>query len=319
MNIKHPKPWLSAIVPSHNGERWLETALNSVVDQGNAGIEVILVDSSDTDTSMKIAARFSDRLPIRLYRRPDLLPWTVKTNFGAEAARGDWICILHQDDVWLPNRSTEITKWVDARSDAAMHLHPVYIIDPTGRRLGRWRCPLPSGDAPVPAKLLFERLLVQNFIAIPAPTIRRSAYLAAGGLDPQLWYTADWDLYLKLARLGEVSYHSDCLAGFRVHSQSLTVTGSRALADFRDQLETVANRHIGRVAVRQQTTRRLAATSIEVNVALAAANLGSPAALIRAGLRLLRLGPRGIARYVNYSRIFERSYPRLRARIAGGF
>ena len=60
--------------------------------------------------------------------------------------------------------------------------------------------------------MLIERLVVQNFIGIPAPTIRRDAYLSIGGLDDALWHTADWDQYLKLAAIGSVYYHSRPLA-----------------------------------------------------------------------------------------------------------
>jgi len=38
--------WLSVIVPSHNGQRWLSTALQSIADQKERGIEVIVIDSS---------------------------------------------------------------------------------------------------------------------------------------------------------------------------------------------------------------------------------------------------------------------------------
>ena len=74
------QPWLSVIVPSHNGERWLAAALHSVLEQNEPGIEVILIDSSDAGTSLAIAEDFSGKLEIRIQRRPDLLPWTAKTN-----------------------------------------------------------------------------------------------------------------------------------------------------------------------------------------------------------------------------------------------
>src|SRR6202008_2800453 len=106
-----------------------------------------------------------------------------------------------------------LREWLAVRSDGVMDLHPCYIIDASGKRLGLWRCPLPGGF--VPSAILFERLLVQNFIAIPAPTIRRDAYLRVGGLDNHLWYTADWDLYFKIAAIGRVYYHPCPLACFR--------------------------------------------------------------------------------------------------------
>src|SRR5262249_37304516 len=153
--------------------------------------------------------------------------------------------------------------------------------------------PLPSDGAPVPPQMLLQRLLVQNFIAVPTPAIRRDAYLEAGGMDPALWYTADWDLYLKLLGLGQVFYHNDALACYRIHGRSLTSSGSRGLGDFRRQLETVVARHMPKLTEGRQQTSRLAAVSIDVNVALAAASRGGIAQVIRALAAVLALGPLG--------------------------
>jgi glycosyltransferase involved in cell wall biosynthesis len=314
------RPWLSVIVPSHNGEVWLAAALQSVADQKDSGIEVIVIDGSTTEASLKIVDSFADKLLIRAHRRPDLLPWTAKTNFGVEQARGDRICMLHQDDLWLPTRCAEIRKWLSAQSDAVMLLHPCYIIDATARRLGLWRCPLPAGESPVPEHTLIERLLVQNFVGIPAPTIRRDAFLSVGGLDNALWYTADWDLYLKLAAIGSVYYHSSPLACFRVHKGSLTVSGSRNSTDFRNQHQIIVDRHADKLSPQAKATiLPVAAASFDLNTALAAAMDGQFTQIGKALVSILMLGPRGICRYLYYSRIVDRVFPRLRALAAGRF
>lgn len=310
-------PWLSVIVPSHNGERWLGDALQSVLDQNEPGIEVILIDSSDQGTSREIAESFSGKLDIRIQPRPDLLPWTAKTNVAVAQAAAKWVSMLHQDDLWLPGRCAALRRWLAAQPDAVMHLHPAYIIDRAARRLGLWRCPLPDGDQPVAVQVLLQRLLVQNFIAIPAPAIRRDAYLKVGGLDEGLWYTADWDLYLKLLVVGEIYYHPEPLACFRIHGNSLTMSGGRGIEDFRSQMEVVRDRHIGKLTAGREATLRIASASIEVNVALAAAGNGKPAQLITAAARLAALGPCNLVRYFRHSRIIERAYPRLRARLSG--
>jgi glycosyltransferase involved in cell wall biosynthesis len=313
------QPWLSVIMPSYNGQRWLAEALQSVADQNTAGIEVIFVDGSETDACRTIAEGFRGRLDIAIHSRPDLRTWTAKTNFALAEARGEWISMLHTDDLWLPGRCLALREWLPAYPDAAMHLHPAYFIDGAGRRVGRWRCPLPTGPAPCPPELLFERLLVQNFVAIPTPAIRRDAMSAIGGLDEALWHTADWDLYLKVAGRGSVYYHAAPLAGFRIHNNSLTVTGSRSLADYREQHRIVTRRHADRLpAGSRATTLRLAGASVEVNAALAAANNGRPGALIDAAGAVLALGSRLMLRYLRYSRIAERLLSRLRARLSGG-
>lgn len=306
------------LVPSHNGERWLKAALQSVAEQNDPGIEIVLLDSSATPASLEIAAGFADRLDIRADSRPDLLPWPAKTNAAAAMARAPWLSMLHQDDLWLPGRALAVRRWLDAQPDAVMHLHASIIVDGAGKRLGRWRCPLPEGEK-LPSQTLLARLLVQNFIATPAPVIRRDAYLAVGGMDEQLWYTADWDLYLKLLFVGPVYYHREALAAFRIHGSSLTVSGSRAIDDFRRQLEIVRDRYLGRLPSGDAATTQIAAVSIDVNVALAAAANGRPGSLVSAVGRLLALGPCKLARYLRDSRIIERLLPRLRARLAGGW
>jgi glycosyltransferase involved in cell wall biosynthesis len=312
-------PWLSVIMPCRNGERWLAAALQSVVDQNEPGLEVIFIDSSDGDNSAKIAESFSNRLALRIYRRPDLASWTAKTNFAAAEARADWISMLHVDDLWLPGRCAALGRWLERASGAVMHLHPAYFIDETGARVGTWRCPLPNGGAAVPAALLRERLLVQNFIPIPGPTIRRNAFLAVGGVDDALWYTADWDLYFKVCLTGDVWYHPVPLACFRIHKHSLTIAGSRSVDDFRSQLEVVRDRYAPAVTAQSNSAiLDLAAAAIDVNTALAATNAGNTGEWTKALRSLLRLGPLGIGRYVYYSRIVDRLVPRLRARLAGG-
>ncbi len=311
-------PWLSVIMPSHNGERWLAAALQSVVDQGESGIEVIFVDSSASEASLQIAASFAGKLEIRTYRRLDLVPWPAKTNFGVAEARGEWICILHVDDLWLPGRSRALRAWLSGQCGGVLHLHPAYIVDGEGKKLGIWRCPLPQSKAAVSPQIMLERLLLQNFVPVPAATIRRETFLEVGGMDEALWHTADWDLYLKLAAAGTVYYHPQPLARYRIHGNSLGALGSRNLGDFRDQLETVLDRHIEKLSgASRKAVLRLASASIEMNTALAAANAGRPLALVKAFASILKLGPLGIYRYFYYSRIIDRALPRLRARLAG--
>jgi glycosyltransferase involved in cell wall biosynthesis len=318
--LKMKDPWLSVIIPSHNGERWLAAALQSVADQGDDGVEVILIDTSASEASLCIAETFADKLALKTYRRPDLRSWPAKTNFGVETAKAEWICVLHQDDLWLPNRCAALRRWVKEQPHAVMHLHPVHIVDERGRRLGIWRCPLPDGQLPVPPETLLERLLVQNFIAVPAPTIRRTAFCSTGGLDDKIWYAPDWDLYLKITNIGDVYYHSIPLACYRIHKNSLTISGSKDSIDFRNQHQIVVDRYADKLHTQSRNhILRIAQASIDVNVGLAGAMRGEFSQVLKAMRSIGALGPRGIYQYFFYSRIVDRALPRLRAVVGGRF
>lgn len=313
------RPWLSVAMPIHRGARWLGATLDSLAAQDCTGVELLILDSTEDKSCARIVERFADRLAIRYEHMPDLKSWTAKTNLAVERATAAHVSILHQDDLWLPQRAKDVRGAIAAFPDAVMLLNPSYIVDEHGRRLGLWRCPLPH-DRPLRAADIAERLLVQNFISIPAPVIRREAWIAGGGMDESLWYTPDWDLYLKVATLGTTVYRRAASTAFRVHGSSLTVSGSRNRSDFEAQLNTVLERHIGQVpAARRPQVRRRASVSIAVNCELAEAAGGSAKALLRAIAAILFLGPLQALCYLRDSRVLERALPRVRARLAGNF
>jgi glycosyltransferase involved in cell wall biosynthesis len=304
-------------MPTHGGEQWIDAALHSIAAEATNGIEVLVLDSSPTSTTLDIARRYSDVLRLRLFGRCDPCLWHAKTNRAVQIATSSHICWLHQDDLWLPGRSGAVRRWIEATPMAPLHLAPTTIIDRVGLTLGTWRCPLPIGE--LRTALVMQRLLVQNFVAAPAPVFRKDAWLAAGGLDEQLWYTADWDIWLKLAASGPTFYHDQLTTAFRIHDGSLTMIGSRDVADFSKQMQIVLERHLPRLRDDKDAVGRVARASIAVNAALAHASAGNFGSLSQAVFELVRLGPVGLHRYLRDSRIVERLAPRVRAKLSGAF
>ena len=311
-------PWLTVLIPSYCGEQWIDASLSSLASEAAEGVEILVIDSSLTSTTRDIAQGYSDRLRLRVFERCDLLSWQAKTNFGVEIAESSHICWLGVDDLWLPGRAAAVRTWIEAAPNASLHLAPSAIIDKGGRKLGVWRCPLPT-NGELRSALVTERLLVQNFVAAPAPVFRRDAWLGCGGLDENLWYTADWDIWLKLAAGGSVYYHDRVTVGFRIHDGSLTATGSRDSAVFARQMQIVLDRHITKLGGRSKVIERVARASITVNTALASASVGELNSLLRAASAVVRLGPAGIHRYLRDSRIVDRVAPRVRAKLMGTF
>ncbi len=309
--------WLSAIVPTYNGEAYLAEALESVARENDQGIEVVAVDDGSTDGTMTILERYAKRMSLRIVTRPHEGSWVANTNRGMALARGDYACILHQDDVWLPGRAATLRRLLQENPEAVQVIHPCWYIDRSGQKLGLWRCPLPRHGRLLPPHMVVPRLLVQNFIAMPAPVFRRRTALEAGGMKPPLWYTADWDLWLTLAAAGPTAYHPRPLACFRIHGQSQTIQSSTESDRFRAQLEAVLADHLGRWeecrGALPSSTVRAARFSVDVNAALAAWIHGHRRLLPRVLMRGLLLGPVASLRFLRDSRLTERVVPRLRS------
>lgn len=310
-------PWLSVVMPVHDGGEYLGETLVSLVGEADAGVEVIIVDSSVDDRCAHIVEQHRDRLTIDYVQRPDMVSWTAKTNFAVTRSRAGHISMLHQDDLWLSGRADAIRATLSQNPTATMLLFPSRFIDGTGRDLGPWTLPLSVGRSWSGAALI-ERLLVQNFVAICSPVIVRADWAAVGGLDEDLWYTPDWDLYLKLAGQGEAVVSEQETTAFRVHNQSQTVKGSRDSVSFQDQQQRVIDRYVPTLPPdRRARTLKIARASMAVNVALAGAAAGRPSALFAALAGLARLNPRQLGTYLRYSRIVERVVPRVRTLFVG--
>lgn len=308
-------PWLSVVMPTYNGEQFLSKALESIMMQDERDIEIVAVDDGSTDDTLGVLRSYIDRLPLRISEQERGENWVVGTNRGLRSAVGTYISLLHQDDFWMPGRLRAIKRLLASGTVPSLLVHPVWFVDIEGKPIGRWRCPLPTGRDLHP-DIVTDRLIVQNFISVPGAVFPRELALDLGGLDERLWYTADWDLWLRLARRGTTRYLPTLLAAFRIHPRALTLTRSAQLHEFRQQLEIVLDRHLIDPAGLGAHGEGVAATarfSVEVNVALAAMAHRRRPHLLRLLLQFLQLGPARWGKYIRDSRILERTRARLRA------
>jgi len=257
-------------MPTYNGERYLAAALESICAQAEGPDEVLVVDDGSTDRTVAIAERFASRLPVRILRPTPRRNWLAMTNLGIDEVRSAWTTILHQDDLWTPGRSHDLAACLEG--PASLLLMDTRFVDDAGRTLGAWKLPRsvrrgPEGGGGRTASSLY----VQNWVAVPSATFRTDAAVDSGGLDEGLWYAADWDLWMKLARHGQVGCIGRYGSTFRVHGQSQTVTGSRDLDAFREQMLVVQRRHQWAALLHPspEVVRRAGALSTETNVLLA--------------------------------------------------
>src|SRR5690242_11751699 len=87
---------VTVVVPTRNSSATLESCLRSVRDQANAALEVIVVDNNSTDSTLKIAQRYSDQVATFGSER------SAQRNHGARLASGDYLLFVDSDMVLDP-------------------------------------------------------------------------------------------------------------------------------------------------------------------------------------------------------------------------
>jgi glycosyltransferase involved in cell wall biosynthesis len=214
---------ISVVIPAYNAEATLLQTLQSVERQSFCDHEAIVVDDGSRDDTARIAADFAARdARFRLVRQ---------ANAGAAAARnaalalacGEWIAPLDADDLWHPDKLARQVQCAKAARPATVLVYSWSVdIDErslvTSRRLDLDRF---EGDA-------YAALVLTNFIGnASVPLVRREALVAIGGWDSSLRARAaqgceDWQLYLRLAEVGDFVLAPGFLIGYRQTSGSMS-------------------------------------------------------------------------------------------------
>ena len=233
---------------------------------------------------------------------------------GLALARGRHACFLHQDDLWLEGRLAWILSTLQREPEAPVLLSAAEFLAPSHATVGRWTAPF-SGqhERRLSAADWFCPLLVQNYLAIPAPVFRRDLAEGAQPLDENLPYAADWKFWLTLARHHPALYRPQPTVGFRVHPESQTVSLTSDPEAYRRQLESVYLAFAPLVPDTPQGRRWQAAGELGLvaNAMMAALFHRRPAPWRLFFRALLRAGPRGTWRYLRASRVTQRLGARL--------
>jgi glycosyltransferase involved in cell wall biosynthesis len=102
---------VSAIIIFLNGEKFLQEAINSVIDQTYTNWELLLVDDGSTDGSSEIALSYAKtwggKIKYLEHENHQNKGMSATRNVGIKYAKGEYIGFLDADDVWLPNKLAE--------------------------------------------------------------------------------------------------------------------------------------------------------------------------------------------------------------------
>ncbi len=131
-----------------------------------------------------------------------------------ERARGEWVHILHQDDIVLPGFYDGLYYGITYNADVGMAFCRFVIIDANGhwKELG----PLESATAGVLDNWL-ERVATGYHVECPAVVVKRATYERLGGFRPDLTSALDVEMWVRIAANAPVYYEPQIFAGFRRH------------------------------------------------------------------------------------------------------
>lgn len=219
-------PLITVIIPVYNSERYLGAAIDSVLAQQWAPLEIIVVDDGSTDQSAQVVRRY--RPVVQLLHQRNAGPGPAR-NRGIAAAHGDFLAFLDADDLWVAHKLQQQMQALTADPTLAMvfgQVEQFYSPD-----LAQQATPPDLGHRQHLAGLHVGAML-----------IRRAAFACVGLFDPQ-WQVAEFlEWYGRAQALGLKSVVLPTLVmRRRIHTNNL---GIRAHHTARREYLRLAKRRI---------------------------------------------------------------------------
>lgn len=229
---------VSCIVPVYNGERYVAEALDSILSQSYAPVEVIVVDDGSEDGTAGVLSGYGRR--IRCVRQENAGPAAARNRGLAESA-GDLVAFLDADDLW---HREKLARQVDhlGRSPecdlCTTHWRYIWAEELSEEAEQFWGHPL---EGPL-AGYMLQTLLT-----------RRTVFEEIGPFDPSLRYGEDHEWFTRASDAGKtLCTLPDVLACRRVHPDSMLHRDPDA---FRASFFGFVKRHLDR----QRSANRRAA------------------------------------------------------------
>jgi glycosyltransferase involved in cell wall biosynthesis len=229
-----PTPQVTMVVPSLNQGRYLEDALRSIAAQ-DVVTEIVVMDGGSTDSSLAVLERWSERLTY-WHSRADG-GQAAAINEGIRRSTAPYVGWLNSDDMLEPGGLRLLIEALEANPAAPAAYGNVINLNPNGICSDVWVQPFSE-------RALTHRCIVSQ----PGTLIRRTAWEAVAGVDPNLFLAMDYDLWWRLCRrFGPLVHVPHVIAVNRMHPD--TKTRNNRAAHYAEAI-AVVRRHHGRVPIK---------------------------------------------------------------------
>lgn len=202
-------PLVSIIVPNYNGAKFLKECIDSVIAQTYHNWELIICDDNSTDNSLEILTSYMDKRIVRPIALKENKGAAVVRNLCIEAAKGDLLAFLDNDDFWHPEK---LEKQVDFMTRNGFDFTYTDYIQFSDSYKKIVRC----------KKKVSKRIMLRNNYILTSTVIYNAQSLGKIFMT-DIRKRQDWSLFLNiLDQSGHAHNLPKPLTYYRKHSKSLS-------------------------------------------------------------------------------------------------
>ena len=211
------KPLVSIIMPVYNGEAYINTAISSIITQSYKNIELIVIDGSSTDNTLKILEQYNEHISYLVSEKDSGMYSAI--NKGLSKANGDILCWLNSDDYYFPLAIENVVETFNAFDDIEWLTGRKVVINHNDQII-KIGCFKSFNSAFI--KKGFYRGDAFGFITQETTFWKRSLLDKAGYLREDLRVASDFELWTRFAEHTKLYSLNTILAAFRSHEGQLS-------------------------------------------------------------------------------------------------
>lgn len=184
---KNPGPRVSVIMPVYNDERFVGRAIESILGQTLADLELIVVNDGSTDGTAAVLERYNDPRLRKVHKANGGIARALNT--AIDLAVAPYIARMDSDDIAVPRRLEEQVAYLEAHPECGLVGSGCDLIAEDGSPLGQTL--VPSDDAAIRRRMIRVNPFIHSSVML-----RREVFDTVGRYETPWW--EDYDLWWRV-------------------------------------------------------------------------------------------------------------------------
>ena len=214
---------ISVALCTYNGEKFLQSQLDSILNQSVAVDEIVVCDDCSTDETLQILENYSEKHPsiFKIHQNQDNLGYRKNFEQAINHCTGELIFLCDQDDIWLENKVKQIVNIATQKPNKSVFLHKIDLLleDNTISPISFWDLENfnPNfNDEDILRYLLFHRNVFPG-MSMVINQKAKTQYLPLTSKQAKTIH--DYEILLKAGRDQQLCIVNTVLAHYRIHNQ----------------------------------------------------------------------------------------------------
>jgi glycosyltransferase involved in cell wall biosynthesis len=230
-------PLVSVVLPVYNRAGWVARAVESVLGQTHANLELLAVDDGSTDGTRRVLEGFGPRVRVLEQAHSGA---EAARNLGLKHARGEFVAFIDSDDVWYEDRLSRQLPLFE-REEVGLVFGNAALVD--YRQATPLRLKRTFFDSVRPSRGRVTRELARGcFVPFSSVLVRRGLLAAAGGFTPGR-IAADYLKWVELSVAWEFDYVEAPVFEYAIHPGGISHNLVETLQDRIEAFEELLGRN----------------------------------------------------------------------------